>query len=247
MLGQLEAPQRPAAIAEEQALHLRRRRLRIVFVEGVDLVELGLGFHSVQRGGPAGLFDGGQAARAVAAGQPREEAEEPRRTRQRVDVVVVQAEPEEHVGVFGVPRARRPQVLAHLRRRAGGVRAAEPEQVVAAAHAAGRAPREERARVGGIRAHARVRHRPRAVRRLLERAVEIGLFRPLLDDPGQGQRLEVHGNGVFGMLLRQPEEPRLRFRGAAVVEQVQGGPIVPVHGGGDDAGGQQEGRRSRQR
>ena len=249
VLGQLEAPERPARITARQLLHVVGGGLGIAFVEGMDLVELDARLHPVESRGPGRLLDGAQAARAVSAGQAREEAEEAREAGQHVDVVVVEAEAEEHVRVLGILGARGQEVLAHLGGGAGRLRALRAEEVMAAAHAAGRPAREARACVVGVGAQLRVREAPGAVRRLLQLPIARGRLRLLLDDPGQGQGLEVERDGIVGDAASASSRSRAWAAGApAVIEKIEGGAVLPVRPGeAHDAGGQEEGRRGDQR
>ena len=80
---------------------------------------------------------------------------------------------------------------------------------MAAAHAAGRPAREARARVAGVGAQLRIREAPGAVRRLLQLPIARGGLRLLLDDPGQGQGLEVERRRDRADAPREREEPRL--------------------------------------
>ena len=187
VLGQLEAPERPARIAMRELLHVAGGGLRIAFVERVDLVELHARLHVVQRRARGRLLDGAEAAGAVSSGQAREEAQEAREAGEHGHVVIVEAEPEEDVRVLGIEDTRGPQVVAHLGGGAGRLRALRAEEVMTAAHAAGGPAREECAGVAGVGAQLRIREAPGPVRRLLQLPVARRGLRLLLDDQARAR------------------------------------------------------------
>ena len=209
-------------MASPHPAHLREGAVRVLLVEGVDLVELRLHLVVVEQRALAGRLDASEPALAIAARHAREEAQDLRQPRQHVRVVVVEAEAEERVRALRIGLVHSQQVLAHAHGRARRLAPLLARQVEPAQHAPARAAGQQRPQVLRVLRECLVREAHGLVHAPEQLAVACDGMRALLQPPHRDQCLQVGPDRVVRRALARLGQLHQRLLGPSVVEQIKG-------------------------